>query len=92
MDWQECLSYFFWQLSHSGRKRRRIGTAFRLGSEASPATGGLSWAGPLAAGIAVAIGAALIIGVVTLAQGAAGTNGARSSPSPIVTPVHSPVH
>ena len=73
-------------------RRRRVGTAFRLGSEASPGTGGLSWAGPLAAGTAIALGAALIIGVGTLAQGASGTNGARTSPSPIVTPSHSPSH
>jgi hypothetical protein len=47
-------------------RRRRVTTAFRLGSEASPRAGGLSAAAQLAAGLAIAIGIALILGVVAL--------------------------
>lgn len=54
-------------------RRRRVSAAFRLGSEASPASAGLSWLGPLAAGIAIAIAVALVIGVVTLARSSAGS-------------------
>ena len=70
-------------------RRRRVGAAFRLGSEATPSTGGLAWAGPLAAGIAIALGTALILGVVTLAQGAS-ASGTKASPTPTVTQLRSP--
>jgi hypothetical protein len=47
-------------------RRRRVTAAFRLGSEASPRTGGLSAAAQLATGLAIAIGVTLILGVIAL--------------------------
>jgi hypothetical protein len=43
-----------------------VTAAFRLGSEASPRSAGLSAVGQLAAGLAIAIGIALILGVIAL--------------------------
>lgn len=54
------------QLEVEADRRRRVAAAFRLGSEARPSTPGPSWIGPLAAGLGIAIGIALVIGVVTL--------------------------
>ena len=73
-------------------RRRRVGTAFRLGSEASPATSGLSWIGPLVAGAAIALGVALVLGVISLAQGTSATGGTKASPTPTVIRVTSPSH
>ena len=47
-------------------RQRRVIAAFRLGSEASPRAAGLSAVGQLAAGLAIAIGVALILGVIAL--------------------------
>jgi hypothetical protein len=49
-------------------RRRRVTEAFRLGTEASTAGAGLSWIGPLAAGAAIAVAAALIVGVIALVR------------------------
>ncbi len=49
-------------------RRRRVTEAFRLGSEASTAGAGLSWAGPLAAGAAIGAAIALILGVIALVR------------------------
>lgn len=48
-------------------RQRRVTAAFRLGSEASPRAGGLSATGQLATGILIAIGLALLLGVIALA-------------------------
>lgn len=50
-------------------RRRRVTAAFRLGSEASPRSAGLSARGQLAAGIAIAVAIALIAAVIVLTQG-----------------------
>ena len=47
-------------------RHRRVTAAFRLGSEASSRAAGLSAVGQLAAGLAMAIGVALILGVIAL--------------------------
>jgi hypothetical protein len=47
-------------------RHRRVTAAFRLGSEASSRAAGLSAVGQLAAGLAIAIGVALILGVIAL--------------------------
>jgi hypothetical protein len=49
-------------------RRRRVNEAFRLGSEASTAGKGISWAGPLAVGAAIAIAIALVLGVIALVR------------------------
>lgn len=54
------------QLELEADRRRRVASAFRLGSEATPGTPSPSWIGPLAAGVAMAIVVALVVGVVTL--------------------------
>lgn len=56
------------QLEVAADRRRRVTAAFRLGSEATPSTSGLSWIGPLAAGIAIALGIALVMGVIALVR------------------------
>jgi cytolysin (calcineurin-like family phosphatase) len=66
--------------------RRRVTSAFRLGSEASPRASGPSAAGQLAAGIAIAVAIALVLGVIALAQGSSTSGGASRSPSPTVSP------
>jgi hypothetical protein len=71
-------------------RQRRVTAAFLLGSEASPKGAGPSSTGQLVAGIAIAIAIALILGVISLAQGAAGSSGASRSPSPVITPAKSP--
>jgi hypothetical protein len=71
-------------------RHRRVTGAFRLGSEASPRASGPSSAGQLAAGTAIAIGVALIVGVIALTQGAASAGGASRSPAPTVTSSASP--
>jgi hypothetical protein len=71
-------------------RRRRVTAAFRLGSEASPRTSGPSSTGQLAAGMAIAIAVALVVGVLALAHGATTSGGATHSPSPAVTPAKSP--
>jgi hypothetical protein len=48
-------------------RQRRVTAAFRLGSETSPRAGGLSATGQLATGILIAIGLALLLGVIALA-------------------------
>jgi hypothetical protein len=48
-------------------RQRRVTAAFRLGSEASPRAGGLSATGQLATGILIALGLALLLGVIALA-------------------------
>ena len=55
-------------------RRRRVTAAFRLGSEASPRAFGPSSAGQFAAGMAIAIAVALVLGVL----------------APAVTPAKSP--
>lgn len=70
-------------------RQRRVTAAFRLGSESSPRTTGPSSAGQLAAGTAIAIGVALVLGVIALAQGATSSS-ATHSPAPVVTPAKSP--
>jgi hypothetical protein len=70
-------------------RRRRVTAAFRLGSEASPATTGPSWIGPLAAGIAIALAIALVMGVIALAQSSTG-GGASKSPAIVSTPARTP--
>ena len=45
---------------------RRVTAAFRLGSEASPRSAGLSAVAQLATGIAIAIAIALVLGVIAL--------------------------
>jgi hypothetical protein len=72
-------------------RHRRVTSAFRLGSEASPRAAGPSAAGQLAAGTAIAVAIALILGVITLAHGGATASGATHSPTPVVTPLRSPV-
>jgi hypothetical protein len=47
-------------------RRRRVTSAFRLGSEASPRAAGPASAGQLAAGTAIAVAVALILGVIAL--------------------------
>jgi hypothetical protein len=54
------------QLEVEADRRRRVAAAFRLGSEAAASTPAPSWIGPLVAGIGIAIGIALVMGVVTL--------------------------
>lgn len=54
------------QLEVEAERRRRVAAAFRLGREAKPGTPGASWVGPILAGLAVSIGIALVIGVITL--------------------------
>lgn len=54
------------QLEVEADRRRRVMAAFRLGSEATPGTPNPSWIGPLAAGAAIALAIALVVGVVTL--------------------------
>jgi hypothetical protein len=54
------------QLEVEADRRRRVTAAFRLGREAKPGTPGASCVGPILAGLAIAIGIALVIGVVTL--------------------------
>jgi hypothetical protein len=49
-------------------RRRRVTEAFRLGTEASTAGAALPWIGPLAAGVAIAVAAALIVGVIALVR------------------------
>jgi hypothetical protein len=71
-------------------RRRRVTAAFRLGSEASPRTSGLSAAGQLGAGVAIAIAVLLVLGVIALAQGTAGSSGASRSPAPVASPAKSP--
>jgi hypothetical protein len=71
-------------------RQRRVTAAFRLGSEASPRASGPSSAGQLAAGTAIAIGVALILGVIALAHGAGTSGGATQTPAPVVTPARSP--
>jgi hypothetical protein len=48
-------------------RQRRVTAAFRLGSEASPRAGGLSATGQLATGVLIALGLALLLGVIALA-------------------------
>ena len=67
-------------------RRRRVTSAFRLGSEASPRTGGPRSAGQLAAGVAIAIAIALVLGMIALAQGGSTSGGASRSPVPVATP------
>jgi hypothetical protein len=71
-------------------RRRRVTAAFRLGSEASPRTSGPSAAGQLGAGVAIAIAILLVLGVIALAHGAAGSSGASRSPAPVASPAKSP--
>jgi hypothetical protein len=54
------------QLEVEADRRRRVAAAFRLGSAATPGTTSPSWIGPLAAGLAIALVVALVMGVVTL--------------------------
>jgi hypothetical protein len=68
-------------------RQRRVTVAFQLGSEASPRAAGPSSLGQLAAGVAIALAIALILGVVALAQGAGGPS---NRATPIVTPSKSP--
>ncbi len=49
-------------------RRRRVTSAFRLGSEASPRAAGLSARAQLAAGMAITVGVALIMAVIALTQ------------------------
>jgi len=56
------------QLEVEADRRRRVTAAFRLGSEATPGTWGPSWIGPIAAGVAIALAIALVIGVITLVR------------------------
>jgi hypothetical protein len=56
------------QVEVEADRRRRVTAAFRLGSEAAPGSSGPSWLGPIAAGIAIALAIALVIGVVTLVR------------------------
>ena len=63
-------------------RRRRITAAFRLGSHAAPGAAGPPWLGPLAAGVAIAVAIAMIVGIVTLAQHT--SPGGTPTPSPIV--------
>jgi hypothetical protein len=67
-------------------RRRRVTSAFRLGSEASARTGGPRSAGQLAAGVAIALAIALVLGVIALAQGASTSGGASRSPAATVAP------
>ena len=70
------------ELEIQSDRRRRVTAAFRMGSEAGPGTPGMSWWGPLAAGIAIALAIAVAIGVITLAR----AGNASSPPStPAVT-------
>jgi len=73
-------------LEVEANRRRRVTSAFRLGSEASPRAGGPSAAGQLAAGIAIALAIALIMAVIALAQGASGGGNPSTTPAPVVTP------
>ncbi len=54
------------QLEVEADRRRRVTAAFRLGSEARPGTGDPSWIGPLAAGVAIAVAIALVMGIIAL--------------------------
>jgi len=56
------------QLEVEADRRRRVTAAFRLGSEATPATAGPTWLGPIAAGIALALAIALVVGVIVLVR------------------------
>jgi hypothetical protein len=69
-------------------RQRRVTAAFQLGSEASPRVAGPSSIAQLAAGVAIAIAIVLILGVIALAQGAAGAS--NRSTAPMVTPSKSP--
>jgi hypothetical protein len=54
------------QLEVEADRRRRVATAFRLGSAVTAGTSGPTWFGPVAAGLAISLVIALVIGVVTL--------------------------
>jgi hypothetical protein len=74
------------QLEIESDRRRRVNAAFRLGTEATAATVGPPWFGPLAAGVAIAVAIALVMGVIALARAAplssgSSTPGVTSSPS-----------
>jgi hypothetical protein len=69
-------------------RQRRVTAAFQLGSEASPRAAGPSSIAQLAAGVAIALAIVLILGVIALAQGAAGAS--NRSTAPMVTPSKSP--
>jgi hypothetical protein len=69
-------------------RQRRVTAAFQAGSEALPRAAGPSSVGQLAAGVAIALAIALILGVVALAQGAVGASNRPTAP--IVTPSKSP--
>jgi hypothetical protein len=56
------------QLEVEADRRRRVTAAFRLGSEVTPATSGPTWLGPIAAGIALALAIALVVGVIVLVR------------------------
>lgn len=72
------------QLEIESDRRRRVTSAFRLGKEAKPATAGLSWAGPLAAGLAIALAIAIVMGVIALAR--ATTTTPSATPTVNVSP------
>jgi hypothetical protein len=67
------------QIEVEADRRRRVNAAFRLGSEATPAAPGPSWLGPMLAGIALALAAALVLGVITLARATPATTQATPS-------------
>jgi hypothetical protein len=56
------------ELEVEADRRRRVTGAFRLGSESSPRTAGPSSAAQLAAGMAIAIGVILVLGVIAIAH------------------------
>jgi hypothetical protein len=70
--------------------RRRTSEALRLGSRASRAAAKPASAGALLAGLAIGIAIILAVGVIAIAQGPGGLNGAGRSPSPVANPTHSP--
>jgi hypothetical protein len=71
-------------------RRRRVGSALRLGTEAPEAGARPPGAGALLAGVAIAIAVALVLAVVAIAQGAGALGGAGHSPAPAASPSHSP--
>jgi len=56
------------ELEVEADRRRRVTGAFQLGSESSPRTAGPASAAQLAAGMAIAIGIILVLGVIAIAH------------------------
>lgn len=73
------------QLEIQSDRRRRVTSAFRLGTQAKPGTSGLAWWGPLLSGLAIAIVIALVMGVIALAR-------PNTTTTPSATPAISPSH